>query len=217
MFINGKPALRKTDTIAAHGCAKCPPHGRNLAVGSATVNINGLSAGRIGDGISCGGVIGTGSPDVIIGDTTWAAGTGEVTPILRFVVSQVPGSTKHGYYREPYKLYHNDSLVQEGLTDDHGIIMYEPDEVSGEFMIEAVNTKWKLTAQGLAPADTEAGIQERLEALSYHSPKGVVIHPNESHADAAEIDIGSFQAEKSEDHASSASDRIKSLIKTIIP
>lgn len=66
--INGKPAVRVSDTYASHGCGVCAPHGRALAAGSATVSMNGLASGRIGDAIDCGGVAATGSPNVFIGD-----------------------------------------------------------------------------------------------------------------------------------------------------
>ncbi|UYX07840.1 S-type pyocin domain-containing protein [Pectobacterium cacticida] len=73
VIINGQPAARQGDTVLLHGCL-CPnaPHGvhsRKIAEGSSTVIINGKPAARIGDGISCGGVIISGSGNVIIGDT----------------------------------------------------------------------------------------------------------------------------------------------------
>lgn len=73
VIINGQPAARRGDTVLLHGCP-CPnaPHGvhsRKIAEGSSTVIINGKNAARIGDGINCGGVIFSGSGNVIIGDT----------------------------------------------------------------------------------------------------------------------------------------------------
>ncbi|MBA0194216.1 type VI secretion system PAAR protein, partial [Pectobacterium carotovorum] len=73
VIINGQPAARKGDTVLLHGCP-CPnaPHGvhsRKIAEGSSTVIINGKPATRIGDSINCGGVIISGSGNVIIGDT----------------------------------------------------------------------------------------------------------------------------------------------------
>ncbi|MEI0694350.1 S-type pyocin domain-containing protein [Pectobacterium aroidearum] len=73
VIINGQPAARKGDTVLLHGCP-CPnaPHGvhsRKIAEGSSSVIINGKNAARIGDGINCGGVITSGSGNVIIGDT----------------------------------------------------------------------------------------------------------------------------------------------------
>ncbi|KHT07778.1 S-type Pyocin domain-containing protein [Pectobacterium brasiliense] len=73
VIINGQPAARKGDTVLLHGCP-CPnaPHGvhpRKIAEGSSTVIINGKPAARIGDSINCGGVITSGSGNVIIGDT----------------------------------------------------------------------------------------------------------------------------------------------------
>lgn len=75
VIINGQPAARLGDAVAMHGCP-CPnsPHGvhsRAISAGSSTVIINGKQAARIGDAIGCGGVISTGSGDVIIGDTPW--------------------------------------------------------------------------------------------------------------------------------------------------
>lgn len=73
VIINGQPAARQGDTVQLHGCP-CPtaPHGvhsRKIAEGSSTVIINGENAARIGDSINCGGVITSGSGNVIIGDT----------------------------------------------------------------------------------------------------------------------------------------------------
>lgn len=75
VIINGQPAARQGDTVLLHGCP-CPnaPHGvhsRKIAEGSSTVIINGKPAARIGDGINCGGVIISGSGNVIIGDTPY--------------------------------------------------------------------------------------------------------------------------------------------------
>ncbi|WP_420065101.1 S-type pyocin domain-containing protein [Pectobacterium colocasium] len=75
VIINGQPAARQGDTVQLHGCL-CPnaPHGvhsRKIAEGSSTVIINGKPAARIGDGIHCGGVIISGSGNVIIGDTPY--------------------------------------------------------------------------------------------------------------------------------------------------
>ncbi|WP_246540599.1 PAAR domain-containing protein [sulfur-oxidizing endosymbiont of Gigantopelta aegis] len=61
-------AARVGDPLAPHGCGNCSPHGRTIASGSSTVFINGVPATRLGDAISCGGVIIAGSGDVIIGD-----------------------------------------------------------------------------------------------------------------------------------------------------
>ncbi|MCL6327350.1 type VI secretion system PAAR protein [Pectobacterium polaris] len=77
VIINGQPAARKGDTVQIHGCP-CPnaPHGvhsRKIAEGSSTVIINGKPAARIGDAINCGGVIISGSGNVIIGDTPYCS------------------------------------------------------------------------------------------------------------------------------------------------
>lgn len=65
--INGIPAHRQGDSYPVH-CNPVPQcHGAVLASGSSTVTINGKQAGRIGDPVSCGGVVAVGSPNVIIG------------------------------------------------------------------------------------------------------------------------------------------------------
>ncbi|MCU1789361.1 S-type Pyocin [Pectobacterium polaris] len=75
VIINGQPAARQGDTVLLHGCP-CPNapdgvHSRKIAEGSSTVIINGKPAARIGDGINCGGVLTSGSGNVIIGDTPY--------------------------------------------------------------------------------------------------------------------------------------------------
>jgi len=211
VFINTRPALRKGDTVAKH------PHKRNVAAGSATVNINTKPAARVGDEISCGGFVSTGSENVFIGDDTWWSGTGEVKPTVRFVISQVPGSTDHGYYKEPYKLYHNGSLVQEGLTDENGVIEFEPDQISGEFLIKAVNAKWTLEVRGLAPADTDAGVTDRLQAFCYHCSDDIVEKPNDAVREEIRTSLGWFQNDRKEANETAATDRIKDLLKALIP
>jgi len=67
VFINGIAAHRVSDAWAAHGCGDCTPHGGSLAAGSATVFVNGLPLGRIGDPVSCGSSVAQGSPDVYAG------------------------------------------------------------------------------------------------------------------------------------------------------
>ncbi|POD98856.1 type VI secretion system PAAR protein [Pectobacterium odoriferum] len=75
VIINGQPAARKGDAVLLHDCP-CPdaphgPHSRKITEGSSTVIINGKPAARIGDSINCGGVIISGSDNVIIGDTPY--------------------------------------------------------------------------------------------------------------------------------------------------
>lgn len=64
--INGKPAMRVTDTFVPHCCGpSC--HTPYLGMGSSTVIINGLPAGRLGDTTTCGASVMVGSGNVLIG------------------------------------------------------------------------------------------------------------------------------------------------------
>lgn len=217
VFTNFRPALRKGDAVLPHACGQCPPHGRKVSAGSATVNINSKPAARVNDAISCGGSVSTGSGDVVIGDDSYGSGTGEVKPIVRFVISQVPGSTAHGYYKEPYKLYHNGGVVKEGRTDENGVIEFEPDEMKGEFKIEAVNQTWKLEVRALAPADTEAGVKDRLAAMSYHVSDDVMIAPNDAAPETIQAGLAWFQTDKEEGLNEQADDVVKDLLRAIVP
>lgn len=69
VFVNSVGAVRKGDAYAPHACPTCPApvHPRSLAVGSASVFINGKPAGRKKDAIDCGGAADEGSGDVFIG------------------------------------------------------------------------------------------------------------------------------------------------------
>ena len=67
VFVNGIPVHRQGDGWSPHGCSVCPPHGGNLAAGSATVFANGLQLGRIGDPVDCGSAVAEGSGDVFAG------------------------------------------------------------------------------------------------------------------------------------------------------
>lgn len=70
---DGIPAARAGDSLAAHGCSTCPPHGRSIASGSPTVFINGQPAARIGDPVDCGGSIIIGSGSVILDEQSPSA------------------------------------------------------------------------------------------------------------------------------------------------
>ena len=67
VFINGIGAHRKGDSWSVH-CDPSPScHAGALADGSATVFVNGLPLGRIGDPVDCGSSVATGSPNVFAG------------------------------------------------------------------------------------------------------------------------------------------------------
>ena len=66
VLINGRPALRVDDPLLLHACPNCPPHPRKMAKGTASVLINGKPACGTGDDVNCGGVLITGSSDVLI-------------------------------------------------------------------------------------------------------------------------------------------------------
>lgn len=66
VFVNGVGWHRVGDAWAVHCCGpSC--HGGVLAAGSSTVFVNGLSAARIGDPVSCGSACATGSSNVFAG------------------------------------------------------------------------------------------------------------------------------------------------------
>ena len=72
VFINGQAAARSGDAVAPHGCTcgnGCGTHSRTATEGSPTVFINGKPAVTVGHGISCGGVVISGSGNVFIGNT----------------------------------------------------------------------------------------------------------------------------------------------------
>ena len=69
VFVNGIPWSRQGDNNTPHLLPgdPCPTHSSPIAVGSATVIINGKGAGRVGDAISGCTSVAQGSPDVIAG------------------------------------------------------------------------------------------------------------------------------------------------------
>lgn len=67
VFVNGRGAHRQTDAYASHCCPGAGCHGGNLAQGSSTVFVNGLPKGRVGDPVSCGGSVASGSLNVFVG------------------------------------------------------------------------------------------------------------------------------------------------------
>lgn len=65
VIVNDRGSHRQGDGWASHCCIIC--HSGNLASGSATVYVNDRQAGRIGDPVSCGSSVQTGSDNVIFG------------------------------------------------------------------------------------------------------------------------------------------------------
>jgi len=68
VFVNGIPVHRLGDHWITH-CNPVPLcHDGVLATASNTVFVNEKGVGRIGDLVSCGSVVATGSSDVFVGD-----------------------------------------------------------------------------------------------------------------------------------------------------
>ncbi|TRD16964.1 PAAR domain-containing protein [Palleronia caenipelagi] len=68
VFANAKALHRQDDAWAAHTCPDIPEtHAGVLASGSATVFANGRPVGRVGDPVSCGSAVASGSADVFAG------------------------------------------------------------------------------------------------------------------------------------------------------
>ena len=68
VFCNNIGVHRLGDSWATHGaCPAHAPHGGIASSGSSTVYVNGKPVCRIGDAISCGDTMATGSADVFAG------------------------------------------------------------------------------------------------------------------------------------------------------
>ena len=66
VLINSRGAHRQGDMWQTHCCGNdC--HFGTLTIGSTTVLVNGKGLGRIGDAITCGSIVMTGSTDVLAG------------------------------------------------------------------------------------------------------------------------------------------------------
>lgn len=70
VFVNKQPWSRQTDVNTVHLLpgAPCPAHAAPITSGSSTVKVNGLGAGRVGDGITACTSVAAGSPNVFAGD-----------------------------------------------------------------------------------------------------------------------------------------------------
>ena len=68
VFVNNIPWHRQTDNWEVHWWPP-PWHGGVLVTGSPTVYVNGLQGGRIGDPVSCGSFVMTGSSNVFCDET----------------------------------------------------------------------------------------------------------------------------------------------------
>lgn len=68
VIVNGSGWHREGDAWAVHCWPSIPEcHAGALAQGSSSVKVNGRGAGRIGDPVSCGSSVATGSPNVLAG------------------------------------------------------------------------------------------------------------------------------------------------------
>lgn len=67
VFANSRNVVRQGDAFVPHARPNEPPHGRVVSSGSSTVYVNGKQCARIGDPLSCGAHIATGSSNVIVG------------------------------------------------------------------------------------------------------------------------------------------------------
>lgn len=67
VIINGCGAHRVGDSYVSHGSpSPAPPHGGSAAAGSPNVFTNSRAQCRIGDPVSCGSAMATGSGNVIV-------------------------------------------------------------------------------------------------------------------------------------------------------
>ena len=69
VYVNGIPWSRQGDNNTGHLLpgSPCPGHSAPIASGSSTVKVNGLGAGRVGDGIRGCTAVAAGSPNVFAG------------------------------------------------------------------------------------------------------------------------------------------------------
>ena len=67
VFVNGIGVVREGDPIIAHPQPGCGDHAPGLGSFSATVKVNGLGLGRVGDEYPGGHIINSGSEDVNAG------------------------------------------------------------------------------------------------------------------------------------------------------
>jgi len=69
VFVNGIPWSRESDVNTPHLLppVPCPTHTAPIAIGSTTVFVNNLGAGRVGDAITACTSVAEGSPDVFAG------------------------------------------------------------------------------------------------------------------------------------------------------
>jgi uncharacterized Zn-binding protein involved in type VI secretion len=65
VFVNGRGAVRSDDMIAIHCIRSC--HDGSVTIPSRSVFVNGRKKARVGDKITCGDTINSGSANVFIG------------------------------------------------------------------------------------------------------------------------------------------------------
>lgn len=122
VLVNGRPALRVTDTGVHSAC--CGPNTWQASAGAPGVLINSLKAHRLNDmTVHCGGqgTLIEGSDDVIVGDFTGGSSMPEPNPVgydegfvLYFDGTTVPIANRR------YRITKADGGVVSGRTDDQG-------------------------------------------------------------------------------------------------
>ena len=145
VFINGQPAARLGDSVAPHGCSNCPPHPRTIASGSASVFINGRPAARIGDAVNCGGVIISGSANVIIGDSGGgqSADIGLVDTVITAVKSFINELGRQAA-----------AELSQSLAEEAGFGFY--DKASGEALSDdEVRMRYQQNPAGILPVSEQ--------------------------------------------------------------
>ncbi len=165
-------SARKGDIGSDH--EKCFPSSPAIE-GSGDVFINGLPAVRQGDAYAAHGCVVcasheryaaqgsatvniNGRPAVRVGDAIDCGGVA------------LTGSVGRVRKQEPYKLYKNGGLVQQGLTDDEGLIHYEYELPlnAAQYEIEVENQRFAIDIRALVPPETDQGVKQRLAALGYN-------------------------------------------------
>ena len=123
VFVNRLPAIRVSDPGIHASC--CGQNTWNAKTGSRSVLINGRSAHRLGDLVKhCGGIGQTieGSPNVIVGDNSYAYGQDSAIASKRNhkLTAQIVFEDDVPLSREPYEIVADGVVVRRGQLDKDG-------------------------------------------------------------------------------------------------
>ncbi len=155
-----------------------------------------MDMSTMNNGNTIGMVYGTTTSAVTIDEYEVEEVAETAQPILRFELAVLPNCRKAGFFtEEPYKLYGDDALLQEGLSNNKGIIEFEHIEGTSQYKITLLTgQEYLIDSIDAFSLDAQERVRQRLANRGYRS----YAHEGDVPAtyDAVDEDFRRIQAEQ---------------------